>query len=114
MIIRFFKKLQYILIRKIEKYPYLNLLILNNLFYFRFFLPHEKDFLGMKLILKNNLIDTFVDVGANIGASSMSFRKMGFKNPIYLFEPNFFLFENKLKKLLRYYENLFLYTSRRQ
>jgi len=110
MVINFFKKLQYILIRKIEKYPYLNLLILNNLFYFRFFLPHEKDFLGMKLILKNNLIDAFVDVGANIGASSMSFRNMGFKNPIYLFEPNFFLFENKLKKLLPYYKNLFLFN----
>ena len=104
------KKFLYIIIRKIEKYPYLNLLILNNLFYFRFLLPHDKDFLGMKLVLKNNLEDVFIDVGANIGASTMSFRKMGFANPIYLFEPNFFLFENKLKKLKSYYNNIFLFN----
>ena len=31
-------------------------------------------------------------IGANLGISSMGFRKLGFKNKIYAYEPNYFLY----------------------
>ena len=44
----YFKKIKYYLIRNIETIPLINILILNNLYYFRYFLPHDKDYLGIK------------------------------------------------------------------
>ena len=74
-----FIKIQFIIIRIIEAYPQINLLILNNLIYFKFFLPHDKDYLGIKLIFKKNYnLNSFLDIGANVGASALSFIKMGF------------------------------------
>jgi FkbM family methyltransferase len=40
-----------------------------------------------------------IDIGANLGISTMGFRQMGFKNKIYIFEPNPFIFNKYLIKL---------------
>ena len=95
------KKIQYIIIRTIERYPLINISILNNIKYFKLFLPHDKDYLGLKILFSNKKIfnGSFIDIGANTGSSILSFRSMGFKNLIYSFEPNFFLFNKYLKKL---------------
>jgi len=106
-----FIKIQYIIIRTIEAYPQINLLILNNLTYFKFFLPHDKDYLGLKLIFKKNYnLNSFLDIGANVGASALSFIKMGFYNKMYLFEPNFNLYKNYLKKIKKKHHNLKIYN----
>jgi len=106
-----FIKIQYIIIRIIEAYPQINLLILNNLTYFKFFLPHDKDYLGLKLIFKKNYnLNSFLDIGANVGASTLSFIKMGFYNKMYLFEPNFNLYKNYLKKIKKKHHNLKIYN----
>lgn len=105
------KKIQFNIIRILEAYPQINLLILNNLIYFKFFLPHDKDYLGLKLIFRRyNYLNSFLDIGANVGASSLSFIKMGFYNKIYLFEPNFHLYKNYLKKIKKKHNNLFIYN----
>jgi hypothetical protein len=60
------KKIQFSIIRILEKYPQFNLFILNNIIYFKFFLPHEKDYYGIKLIFKETKnLNAFLDVGAN-------------------------------------------------
>lgn len=106
-----FIRIQFIIIRILEVYPQINLLILNNLTYFKFFLPHDKDYLGLKLIFKRNYnLNSFLDIGANVGASALSFIKMGFYNKIYLFEPNFQLYNNYLKKIKKKYNNLTIYN----
>ena len=106
-----FKKIQFIIIRILETYPQINLLILNNLAYFKFFLPHDKDYLGLKLIFRRyDNLNSFLDIGANVGASSLSFIKMGFYNKMYLFEPNFHLYKNYLKKIKKNHHNLFIYN----
>ena len=46
--------LKYKIVRIVESNPTLNLLIYNNIRYFKFLLPHEKDYLGMKKICKNS------------------------------------------------------------
>ena len=81
--------LKYKIVRLIEKNPSFNLLIYNNIRFFKFLLPHEKDFLGMKIICKNFKNSIILDVGANLGISTMGFRQMGFVNKIFIFEPNY-------------------------
>jgi FkbM family methyltransferase len=106
-----FIKIQFIIIRIIEAYPQINLLILNNLIYFKLFLPHDKDYLGLKLIFKKkNNLNSFLDIGANVGASALSFIKMGFYNKMHLFEPNFNLYKNYLKKIKKKHHNLNIYN----
>ncbi len=100
--------LKYKLVRLIEQNPNLNLLIYNNIKYLNFFLPHEKDYLGMKKICKNNLNKIILDIGANLGISSMGFRQMGFKNKIYIFEPNPIIFKNYLLNIKKSYKNIYL------
>lgn len=46
------KKILYKIIRKLEKLPVVILFFLNNISKFKFFLPHEKDYLGLKIIFK--------------------------------------------------------------
>ena len=92
--------LKYKLIRYIEQFPSISLLIYNNIFLFKFLFPHEKDYFGIRKILslkkeKNSMLD----IGANNGISSMGFRRLGFKNPIYLFEPNPYLYKKYLLNL---------------
>ena len=93
-----FERLKYKFIRYIESNYKINLLIYNNIHLFKFFLPHEKDYYGMLLLCDNRRNDIFLDIGASLGISTLGFRKLGFKNKIYAFEPNYFLYKNYLKK----------------
>lgn len=107
------KKIQYIIIRIIERYPLINITILNNIKYFKLFLPHDKDYLGLKILFANKKIfkGSFIDIGANTGSSILSFRSMGFKNIIYSFEPNFFLFNKYLKKIKKEDGNIRIFNN---
>jgi FkbM family methyltransferase len=105
------KKIQFSIIRILEKYPQFNLFILNNIIYFKFFLPHEKDYYGIKLIFKETKnLNAFLDVGANVGTSTLGFIRMGFENRMYLFEPNYFLCKKYLRKIEKKYRNIFVYN----
>ena len=96
--INFINLLKFKLIRIIESNPKINLIIYNNISLFKLFLPHEKDYYGIKLLINNKKNDSIVDVGGNLGISSMGFRELGFINKIYLFEPNKYLFQKYIKK----------------
>jgi len=100
--------IKYKLVRIIERNPSLNLLVYNNIKYLNFFLPHEKDYLGMKKICKNSLEKVIFDIGANLGISTMGFRQMGFKNKIYIFEPNPEIFDKYLLPIKKKYKNVIL------
>ena len=77
------------LIKKIEKIPLLQIFIYNNLNFFSFLLPHDKDYYALKLLFNKNEKRSFIDVGANIGLSALGFISLGFnKNKIHLFEPD--------------------------
>lgn len=107
----FFKKfeiIKYALVRFFESSPHLNLLIYNNIRFFKFLLPHEKDFYGMLLICKNKKNLAILDIGANLGISILGFRQLGFINKIYAFEPNYHLYKNFLLKLKKKDKNLFV------
>ena len=91
--------LKYKVARWIERYPLITILIYNKTKYFKFLLPHEKDYYGILKLANNSKKYSIIDVGANIGISSLGFRKLGLINPIYLFEPNNYIFEKFLKKL---------------
>ncbi len=103
-----FERLKYKFIRYIESNYKINLLIYNNIHLFKFFLPHEKDYYGMLLLCNNRKNNIFLDIGASLGISTLGFRKLGFKNKIYAFEPNYFLYKNYLKKNLSNDKNTFL------
>tara|TARA_Y100000389_G_scaffold5366_1_gene5082 strand:- start:5107 stop:5934 length:828 start_codon:yes stop_codon:yes gene_type:complete len=105
----YFKKIKYYLIRNIETIPLINILILNNLYYFRYFLPHDKDYLGIKNLNLPSGLD-IIDVGANIGASFLSFKSLKLKNKIHCFEPNPILVKEKLNFLKKKYTNLSVYN----
>lgn len=110
--------LKYRIARWVEKYPLITILIYNKTKYFKFLLPHEKDYYGIVKLVRNSKRFSLVDVGANIGISSMGFRKLGLINPIYLFEPNYHLFKNFLKKLKKnnpdfYLNNLALHSKKK-
>ena len=53
MFLKSFETIKYKIIRLIESNHKLNLLIYNNIRFFKFFLPHEKDYYGMLLLCKN-------------------------------------------------------------
>ena len=104
---RFLDTIKFRLIRIIESNPTINLLIYNNIHLFKPFLPHEKDYYGIKLLINNKKNDSIIDVGGNLGISAMGFRKLGFKNKIYLFEPNKYIFKKFIKnKLIKKYKNI--------
>ena len=105
-----YKKLKYAIVRLIEKSPYLNLFVYDKILFFSFFLPHEKDYYGTKLLLKSNRKNIFLDIGANNGMSTRGFKKLGFKNPIYIFEPNIYLFTKYLQPLTKKFLNLKLFN----
>lgn len=99
------------LVRIIESIPALNLFIYNNISLFKLFLPHEKDYYGIKLLINNKKNDSIIDVGGNLGISTMGFRKLGYENKIILFEPNKFLFKKYIKnKLLKNYKNIYAHN----
>ena len=94
------------LIKRIEKIPLLQIFIYNNLKYLKFLFPHDKDYYALKILFPLEEKRSFIDVGGNIGLSTIGFRELGFKeNRIYIFEPDkslikFFL--NKIKRKYRY------------
>jgi len=98
--------IKYKLIRFVESNPSLNLLIYNNIRFFKFLLPHEKDFYGMLLVCKNDKNLAILDIGANLGISILGFRQLGFKNKILAFEPNYYLYKNFLKKISKQDKNV--------
>jgi len=106
-----FQSLKYSTVKFLEKNPYLQMFIYNNLFFFKFLLPQDKDYLGLKLLFNKNEENTFVDVGGNIGLSTASFREMGFhKNQILVFEPDKFLIKKYLLRLKHYYKNIKIFS----
>ena len=108
MYFRSLSSIKYKIIRFIESNYLINLLIYNNIRFFKFLLPHEKDFYGMLLLCKNNKDNIILDIGASLGISSLGFRQLGFRNTIYAFEPNFYLFNKYLKKLAKKNNNIFI------
>lgn len=107
-ILKIFNIVKYKIVRLIERNPSLNLLVYNNIKYLNFLLPHEKDYLGMKKICKNSLNKVIIDIGANLGISTMGFRQMGFRNKIYIFEPNPEIFKKNLIPIKKKYKNIYL------
>ncbi len=105
-----FDILKYKIVRIIESNPALNVLIYNNIRFFKFLLPHEKDYLGMKKICQNNENKHILDIGANLGISSLGFRQMGFKNKIFIFEPNFEIYNKYLLSLKKQNKNFIIYN----
>ena len=102
--------LKYWIIKFIEELPLLQILIYNNLSKFKFLFPHDKDYLALKLLFNYNEKRDFIDVGGNIGLSAIGFRELGFKkNKIIIFEPDIYLINKYLKKIKKYYKNLFIY-----
>ena len=98
------------LIKIIEKIPLLQVFIYNNLQYFKFLFPHDKDYYALKLLFKKNEKRTFLDIGANIGLSTIGFRELGFlKNKIIMFEPDQFLLDNYVTKVVKNYSNIQVY-----
>ncbi|WP_415322323.1 FkbM family methyltransferase [Candidatus Pelagibacter sp. Uisw_127] len=109
-LIKFIKKLKYIIVRLIEKNPHLNLFIYNRILYFTFLLPHEKDYYGMKLLLKSNKKNIFLDIGGNNGLSTRGFKKLGFKNSVYIYEPNKYLYNTYLNPLSKKFLNVKIFN----
>jgi FkbM family methyltransferase len=106
--LRFFK---YKVIKFLEKIPVVQLLIYNNLRYFKFLFPHDKDYYALKLLFDLNEKKTFVDVGGNIGLSTIGFRELGYtSNNIYVFEPDKKLYDRYLLDIKAYYNNIFLFN----
>ena len=98
------------LIKIIEKIPLLQIFVYNNLQYFKFLFPHDKDYYALKLLFKKNEKRTFLDIGGNIGLSTIGFRELGFlKNKIIMFEPDRFLLDNYVSKVIKNYQNIKVY-----
>ena len=101
---------RYQIIKFIEKIPAIQIIIYNNLNKFKFLFPHDKDYFALRLLFNKNETRDFIDVGGNIGLSSIGFRELGFnKNNILIFEPDTFLIKNYLSKVGRYYKKIKIY-----
>lgn len=93
-------KFKYFVVKFLEKIPQVQFIIYNNLKYFKFLLPHDKDYLGLNLLFKKNEKGAFLDIGGNIGLSTLGFRYLGFvDNEILIFEPDQYLIEKYLDKI---------------
>lgn len=102
--------LKHRLIKIIEKVPLLQIFIYNNLIFFKFLFPHDKDYYALKILFPNDEKRSFIDVGGNIGLSTIGFRELGFKsNNIHLFEPDKDLIKSHLNKIKSKYNNLKIY-----
>ena len=105
-----FAKLKHQLIKNIEKIPLLQIFIYNNLQFFKFLFPHDKDYYALRILFSENEKRAFLDVGGNIGLSSIGFRKLGFRNNIiHLFEPDKDLIRLYLNKIKQKDENLIIH-----
>ena len=84
-----FSLVKHRLIKIIEKIPLIQVLVYNNLQYFKFLFPHDKDYYALNLLFNKNEKRIFLDIGGNIGLSTIGFRELGFKrNKIMIFEPD--------------------------
>ena len=103
--------LKHQVIKTIEKIPLLQIFIYNNLKYFNFLFPHDKDYYALLILFKLNEKRSFIDVGGNIGLSTIGFRELGFKsNKIHIFEPDKNLIKLYLKKIKKNYSNLIIHS----
>ena len=100
--------IKYKIIRWIELFPLVGIFIYNHINKLNFFLPHEKDYYGILKLCKKTKKRSIIDVGANVGISTLGFRKLGFINPVYLFEPNYLLYKNYLIKIKKENKNIFI------
>ena len=106
-----FSKIKYQFVKFIEKIPLLQIFIYNNLEKFKFLFPHDKDYLALNLLFNKSETRDFMDIGGNIGLSTIGFRELGFKkNKIHIFEPDNFLIKNYLYKIKKIYKNLIFYN----
>ncbi len=106
-----FKILKYRLVKFIENIPILQIFIYDNLSKFKFLFPHDKDYLALNLLFNYNEKRDFLDVGGNIGLSSIGFRELGFKNnTIHIFEPDKILLKNSLNKVQKHYKKIKIYN----
>ena len=102
-----FISIKHRLIKIIESFPLIQILIYNNLSYFKFLFPHDKDYYALKILFKKDEKRAFLDVGGNIGLSTIGFRQLGFnKNKIIIFEPDKFLLNNYISKILKNYSKI--------
>ncbi len=98
------------LVKIIEKIPLIQVLVYNNLQYFKFLFPHDKDYYALNLLFNKNEKRIFLDVGGNIGLSTIGFRELGFKkNKIIIFEPDKFLIDKYISKIRKKYSNIQVY-----
>ena len=83
------KNLTYALARRIDRSPFWSNLVFRHLYLLKFFFPTEKDYYGLLNLFDKSQTGDFIDIGGNIGQSTISFRQLGFvKNRILIFEPN--------------------------
>ena len=98
------------LIKIIEKLPLFQIFIYNNLQYFKFLFPHDKDYYALKILFKKNETRAFLDIGGNIGLSTIGFRELGFKkNKIIMFEPDKLLINRYVNKIKKNYSKIIVY-----
>ncbi len=103
--------IKYQLVKFIENIPLLQIFIYNNLEKFKFLFPHDKDYLALNLLFNKSETRDFMDIGGNIGLSTIGFRELGFeKNRIHIFEPDSYLIKNYLSKIKKLYNNLIIYN----
>ena len=103
------RKTKFLVIRLVELFPFVHTFIYNNIYRLPFLFPHEKDYHGLNLLIKNTDKGDFIDVGGNIGLSVLGFRKLGFKNKIHIFEPKKYCL-NRLTKINKRLGNIKLYN----
>ena len=103
--------IKYQLVKFIENIPLLQIFIYNNLEKFKFLFPHDKDYLALNLLFNKSETRDFMDIGGNIGLSTIGFRELGFKqNKIHIFEPDNFLINNYLSRIKKVYKNLIVHN----
>ena len=101
------RKTKFLVIRLVELFPFVHTFIYNNIYRLPFLFPHEKDYHGLNLLIKNTDKGDFIDVGGNIGLQVLGFRKLGFKNKIHIFEPKKYCL-NRLTKINKNIRPIFI------
>ena len=81
-----FKFLKHRIVNVLEKTPKIQIFIYNNLRYFKFYYRMIKTTMPYIYFLQKNETRSFLDVGGNIGLSTIGFRQLGYyKNDIFSF-----------------------------
>ena len=96
-----FTLIKYKIARLVDSSPTLTRFIFENLHNFKFFYPTEKDYYGLRKLIPSTSKGDFIDIGGNLGQSTISFRILGYKsNNIFIFEPNPTI-QSRLSKILK-------------